>query len=318
MRASMVVSTSASIKRRVRARDARSALMSTRISSAAAATTTKTVARTIRISSMKTLIILLASLLLVAGTDAASASLAKINALVGFEKGRMSVNAVDVPLRDLMSEIEEKSGIVIDLRDSNAAAKRSSVDFKNLLPAMAFREILQDLNFVFFYSGMRLTRVLILPPKDQTPITRSESLNSNRIGRQFVQAEIVPIQHGATPRLPTENSKDSDVRAKLDAIEAMEDSDDPKSIAALAEALTDQNRKVKEAALRALTDKKGSNVTQMLRRGLNDADPDFRIDVLEILADRGDLDSLRKAVADRNREVRESAADLLGNAMLLK
>src|SRR5262245_40292242 len=132
MRASTVVSTSASIKRRVRARDVRSALMSTRISSAAAATTTKTVARTIRISSMKTLIILLASLLLVAGTDAASASLSKSNALVGFEKGRMSVNAVDVPLRDLMSEIEEKSGIVIDLRDSNAAAKRSSVDFKNL------------------------------------------------------------------------------------------------------------------------------------------------------------------------------------------
>jgi HEAT repeats len=79
-----------------------------------------------------------------------------------------------------------------------------------------------------------------------------------------------------------------------------------------------QNRKVKEAALRALSDKKGANVTQMLRRGLNDADPDFRIDVLEILADREDLDSLRKAVADRNREVRETAADLLGNAMTLK
>jgi HEAT repeat protein len=98
----------------------------------------------------------------------------------------------------------------------------------------------------------------------------------------------------------------------------LEDSDDPESIAVLAEALADRHRKVKEAALQALADKKGENVTQMLRRGLNDADPEFRIEVLEVLADRGDLDSLRKAMADRNREVRETAADLLGNAMTQK
>ncbi|HZM91740.1 MAG TPA: HEAT repeat domain-containing protein [Blastocatellia bacterium] len=139
-------------------------------------------------------------------------------------------------------------------------------------------------------------------------------MNPNRMGRQFVRADIVPIEPGAVPRLAGENSKDSDVTAKLDAIEAMADSDDPKSIAALGEALTDQNRKVKEAALQVLADKKGANVTEMLRRGLNDADPDFRIDVLEILAGR-DLDSLREALADRNQEVRETAADLFGNAV---
>jgi hypothetical protein len=264
---------------------------------------------------MKILILFLASLVLVASTDGASTSLSKSKPLIGFKQGRLSVNAVDVPLKDLLSEIEEKSSIVIDLRDSNAAAKRSSVDFKNLLPALAFREILQDLNFAFFYSGTRLARVLILPPADQPPKAKIDLMNPNRVGRQFVQAEIVPIKPGAAPRLPGEKSKDPDVRTKLDAIEAMEDSDDLKSIAALGEALNDQNRKVKEAALRVLADKKGANVTQMLRRGLNDADPDFRIEVLETLADRGDLDSLRKALADRNREVRETAADLLGNVM---
>jgi HEAT repeats len=261
---------------------------------------------------MKILIIFLASLLLVAGTDAASTSLSKSKPLIGFEKGRISVKAVDVPLKDLLSEIEEKSGIVIDLRDSQAAAKRSSVDFKNLLPALAFREILQDLNFAFFYSGTRLARVLILPLGDQMPESRSGLINPNPNGQRFLRAGNAPLKPGTAPRLPGENSKDSDVTAKLEAIEAMVDSDDPKSIAALGEALTDQNRKVKEAALQALADKKAANVTQMLRRGLNDPDPEFRIDVLETLADRGDLDSLRKAVADRNREVREHAADLLG------
>jgi HEAT repeat protein len=158
--------------------------------------------------------------------------------------------------------------------------------------------------------------VLILPPADQPPKAKSELMNPS--GQLFLQAEIVPIEPGATPRLPGENSKDRDVTAKLDAIEAMEDSDDPRNIAALGEALNDQNRKVKEAALRMLADKKGVDVTPMVRRGLNDADPEFRIDVLEILAGRGDLDSLRKALADRNREVRETAADLLGNATLRK
>jgi len=267
---------------------------------------------------MKIMIIFLASLLLVTGANAASTSLSKSKPLIGFEQGRLSVNAVDVPLKDLLSEIEEKSGIVIDLRDSKAAAKRSSVDFKNLLPALAFREILQDLNFAFFYSGTNLARVLILPPADQPPKARIALMNPNRMGQQFVRAEIVPIEPGAVPRPAGENSKDRDVRAKLDAIEAMENSNDPKSIGALGEALNDQNRKVKEAALRVLADKKGANVTEILKRGLNDPDPEFRIEVLETLADRGDLDSLRKALADRNREVRETAADLLENATVRK
>jgi hypothetical protein len=267
---------------------------------------------------MKILVIFLATLMLVASTEAASTSLPKSKPLVGFEKGRISVKARDVPLEDLLGEIQAKSGIVIDLKDSKTAEKRSSVDFKNLLPPLAFREILQDLNFAFFYSGTRLARVLILPSGDQIPKARSELLNPNRLGWQFPRARNAPIEPGATPKLPEENSKDSYVAAKLDAIEAMEDSDDPKTIAALGEALTDPNREVKEAALGALADKKGETVTQMLRQGLKDSDPEFRIEVLEALADRGDLDSLRRALTDQNQDVREAAADLLESAAAQK
>ena len=71
---------------------------------------------------------------------------------------------------------------------------------------------------------------------------------------------------------------------------------------------------MKTAALRALADNRGATVTQVLRRGLNDSDAEFRIEVLETLADRRDLESLRKALADRNQEVRANAADLLWNA----
>jgi hypothetical protein len=264
----------------------------------------------------KVLFVFLAALMLVASTEAAS-SLPKSKPLVGFEKGRISVRALDVPLEDLLSETEEKSGIAIDLRDSNAAGKRSSVDFQNFLPALAFREILRGLNFAFFYSGTRLARVLILPPGDQTHKARID-YEPKSYWPALSPTENAPLKAEATPRLPRENRKHSDITAKLDVIEAMKDSDDPKGIAALGEAVTDRDPKVKKAALKALAYKKAPNVTQILRRGLSDFDAEFRLEVLEALAAHGDLDSLRQALADPNPEIRETAADLLWNAMARK
>ena len=49
----------------------------------------------------------------------------------------------------------------------------------------------------------------------------------------------------------------------------------------------------------------------MIGRGLADADPEFRIEVLEVLAERGDRESLRRAKSDPDEDVRERAADLL-------
>jgi hypothetical protein len=265
---------------------------------------------TVPLACMTILIVFLDSVMLVAGAQAAT-SLPKSKPLVAFENQRLSVQAGEVPLKDLLSEIQAKSGIVIELKDSEAAAKLWSVDFKTLPPVLAFQSILRDLNFAFFYSGTRLARVLILAPGDRTPTANSRLMNSNLIGRRFPTVENAPPKHGNKPKLPGENIKEGDVTTKIEAIEAMEDSHDPKSIAGLGEALTHGHRKVKETALRALAVNKAENVTQMPRRGLNDSDPDFRIEVLEALANRGDLDSLRNALADRNQEVRETAADLL-------
>jgi hypothetical protein len=114
---------------------------------------------------MEILLLFLASLTFVANAEAAATT----KPLVGFEKGRISVKAANVLLKDLLNEIQEKSGIVIELKDPKAAANSSTVDVKNLFPVLAFREILQNLNFAFFYSGTRLVRVLILPPGEQIP-----------------------------------------------------------------------------------------------------------------------------------------------------
>jgi HEAT repeat protein len=49
----------------------------------------------------------------------------------------------------------------------------------------------------------------------------------------------------------------------------------------------------------------------MIRRGLNDRTPEFRIEVLEALAERKDIESLRRGMADSNKDVRERAAELV-------
>jgi HEAT repeat protein len=94
----------------------------------------------------------------------------------------------------------------------------------------------------------------------------------------------------------------------------MEKSGDAKTLSTLGNALADPNREVKEAALQALSQRKGSSATEVLRRGLADPDPEFRLEVLETLAERGDVDGLRRAKSDPDEDVRERAADLLESA----
>jgi len=129
-------------------------------------------------------------------------------------------------------------------------------------------------------------------------------------------AEDAASQSPAAGRsaVPTEDLEERHAAARVEAIQAMENSNDSKTLTALGNALGDPNPEVKEAALEALSERKGADVTAIIRRGLNDADPDFRIEVLEALAERGDLESLRRAKSDPDEDVRERAADLLENA----
>src|SRR5207247_7630886 len=101
---------------------------------------------------MKMLAVFLTSIMLAASDDPPPKSPPENQPVVEFQKGRMSVRADDVPLKDLLDEMGKKSGIVVELKDTTAAERRSSVDFKNLIHMHTFREVLQDLNLGFFCS----------------------------------------------------------------------------------------------------------------------------------------------------------------------
>ncbi|HEY3304778.1 MAG TPA: HEAT repeat domain-containing protein [Candidatus Binatia bacterium] len=228
---------------------------------------------------------------------------------VEFRNGRVSIKAEDVLLKDLLEEIGGKGGIEIELKDPKAAEKSVSLDVKNALPGRALGEILQGLNFAFFYSKTGLSRVVIVPPG--TPIARG---SGGRLGDGGNFTGGIQGKGKKPVEAERKTARDSAVDGKLATIEVLEQSEDPKSVDELGKMLTDQNAEVKSAALDALADKEGANVNQALRRGLNDPDPQFRVEVLEALAERGDLDSLRKALNDPNSDVKEAAADLLEDA----
>jgi hypothetical protein len=263
---------------------------------------------------MKVLVLALFALIAGSGDDPQSNIARDPRLAVEFVNERLSVQADGVTLKLLLDEIGEKSGIRIDLRDEQAAARPISVELQNLPPASALDEILSGLNFAFYYSGPRLARVIILPQGAPAFKGAPGAAIANRLrgGRAGAGAGSMPPKPRAAPLKPApQTAEESRIAAKLEAIDKLEESNDPKSVGALADMFSDPSREVKEAALQALADKQGNSVTQLIRRGLNDRDAEFRIEVLEVLADRGDLDSLRKAKSDPNEDVRERAADLL-------
>ena len=263
---------------------------------------------------MRILLISLISLVLAAASDPPAKSPPRSNPpLVEFQNGRMSVKATSVPLKELLSEMEKKSGIAVELKDIKAAERPFSIDLKSVLPVRAFQEVLRDLNYAFLYSGNRLSQVLILPPGVEIAQRQTEkgAQPTKRVEGRFDRAEKGALKAERERKTLKQKTVDSRVQSKLAAIAELEDSDDPKSIAALGDMLADPSPEVKEAALFALTDKEGSLATEMIRRGMNDRTPEFRIEVLEALAERKDIESLRRGMADSNRDVRARAAELL-------
>jgi hypothetical protein len=266
---------------------------------------------------MKILVISLISLVLAAASDPPAKSPPRSNPpLVEFHDGRLSVKATNVPLKELLSEMQKKSGIAVELKDTKAAERRFSIELKSVLPTRAFEEVLRDLNYAFLYSGNRLSQVLILPPGAEITQRQTEKgpQSTKRFGERSERAEKGALKPERDQKALKQKTVDSRVQSKLAAIAELEDSDDPKSIRALGDMLVDPSTDVKEAALSALTDKEGSLATQMIRRGLDDRAPEFRIEVLEALAERKDTESLRRGMADPNRDVRERAAELLQEA----
>ena len=227
--------------------------------------------------------------LFVIAAEVASSETSTVNPFVSFSEGRLRIRAVEVSLEDLVQEIRKKSGIVVELRDQEAAEKQLTLEVNDLSPSLAFEGILRGFSFVFFYDRARLAQVVVLSPDGPPP--------------QLSLSRSAPGPQPSTAKPPGSNpTPDFEQMLKRSRAEGMR---------ALSEALASSNPDVKSSALEVLTEQEGPDVIPILGRALRDPDPSFRIEVLEALADKGELQVVKSALSDQNNEVRERAAELL-------
>jgi HEAT repeat protein len=101
---------------------------------------------------------------------------------------------------------------------------------------------------------------------------------------------------------------------KVPDFDALVERNRAEGLRAIREALASPDLRLRKAAVDTLVDLKGPDVIPILNVALGDSDPAIRIDVLEALAGRGELQTVKKALSDSNAEVREKATELLNKA----
>ena len=246
-----------------------------------------------------------------------------VNPLVKFFEGRLSIRAVNIPLKELVQEIRKKSGIVVELRDAKAAEKRITVDLVNISPALALEEILRGFSFALLYNNKaHISEAVVLAPVVPPPQVAQSKPPPPRPSQPVRQPSVPrPDFEALLQRNRDEGMqaislalKGSNRRDKLEAVDALESfgsADDPEIIRLLGEALADSDKAVKKSALEALADKEGAAVIPLLAGGLKDPDPSIRIDALDALSEKGEFQLVRNALSDSDKEVREKAQELL-------
>ena len=249
----------------------------------------------------------------------ASSNTDAVNPLVKFFEGRLSIRAVNTPLKDLVQEISKKSGIVIELRDVKAAEKRITVDLVNLPPAIALEEILRGFSFGLRYNNRaQVSEAVVLSPvvappqvaQSKPPPPRPQPVRQPSVPGPDFEALLKRNRDEGLQAI-SQALKGNIRRDKLQAVNALESfgsADDPEIIRLLGEALADSDNAVKKSALEALTDKEGAAVIAVLAAGLKDPDPSIRVEVLEALSEKGQHHLVRSALSDpRPRRQRKSA-----------
>ena len=245
-----------------------------------------------------------------------------VNPLVRFFEGRLSIRAVNIPLKELVQEISKKSGIVVELRDAKAAEKRITVDLVNLPPALALEEILRGFSFALLYNNKaHLAEAVVLSPvvpspqvaQSKPPPPRPQPVRQPSVPGPDFEALLNRNRDEGMQAISLA-LKGNNRRDKLQAVDALENfgsADDQAIIRLLGEALADSDKAVKKSALGALVDKEGAAVIPLLAAGLKDPDPSIRVEVLDALSEKGQLHLVRSALSDPDQDVREKAQELL-------
>lgn len=203
--------------------------------------------------------------------------------LVRFSEGRLTVKATDTSLRELLEALEEVN-ISVDLKDEKALAESVNVEVDSLAVELALEQMLAGFNLAYFYENGRLRQVIAL-----------RSVTSSAPAKPAPRAAKPP------PR----------VRKTLPDFDDMLERDRASGLKAIKEALSNPDPDVRKAAVEAMGHDEGREVIPILIDAMRDSDPSIRIEAIEALAEKGELQPVKRALADPDEEVRDRAVDLL-------
>lgn len=230
--------------------------------------------------------------------------------LVGFIDGRLTVNARDVSLRELLTEIARKSGFTLVLL--SPLQDKMTVEFKQLPLHNAFERILRHRNFAVEYdtsagASSRVAGLWVFQngeqngPAQTIVFTKPEADRSQAataVDNSVVQAVFV-----------SPNPEDRE-----DAVETLGQSGQTDQIDNLSLALTDVNADVRDAAIDALADIGGDEAAQALAVALGDENAALREGAVDALGKIGGdtaMQVLAAALQDNDEFVRETATEVL-------
>jgi len=253
---------------------------------------------------------------------------------VSFRAGRLTVEANDQMLGDVLAEIKKKSGIKFHVRKA-LPTDAISASFRDVPVETAIQRLLgRDFDLVWFYTAPKSGRGAP-QPTEVWVVGRGD-----RAGGRVADAGKGPVRRQPKP------GDSADLKARLEAIEDLADEDAAKALPPLFSALSDKDARiraaaaealgevgdrsaveplgkalagdddagVREAAAEALGELGLPNAVPVLRAGLRDGDAEVREAVVDALADIGGPEAervLRQALADSDEDVRDAAAAAL-------
>ena len=251
---------------------------------------------------------------------------AEPNVVVQMEGDLLSVNAEEVPLKDIVAEIERATSIRISGEaklDPQVVNQAQTVRFHELKVEEAFRRLLPDHNFVVVHSSDGIEIDIHAPGQGSQPASQG----TRTVGQAAPSApqaapsapQAAPGAPQAAPSDPTilrdTALSDPDPRKRAQAMSQLSRAPDKEIAGETAASVLDRDREpvVLRSALDALGAQTPVPIDPLIRFAGNSSQvPELRVHAIELLRDNalsnGQVQALLRVAAARDRSEAVQAA----------
>ena len=229
--------------------------------------------------------------------------------IVQFTGGKLTVKVTNSLLVDVLRQIARQSGLTLIL--SGTLMDQITEDFDELSLDRALRRLLRHQSFVVEYAQHQETRAPH-PATLWVLASRARLLAKTRAAGHKEAALLQrhnPQKGNALPEALTGRSTEDRAVAV-----ALGRSGHPDAIPAFADALTGEDKGVREAAIDGLTNVTSEQSIKVLAATLQDPDASLREEAVEALWEiggQGAISLLQQALQDKDEFVRDTAEELL-------